>query len=94
MTLGPGGENWQLIIQNYRRSHRYLKKIRLLKFCYVPATSAASSKCILHWPPTVLAGQTSQVARAINQSIFLGYLWLYKNRLEHGILKGEASLYL
>jgi hypothetical protein len=27
-------------------SHRYLKKSRLLKFCYVPATSAASSKGI------------------------------------------------
>jgi len=26
--------------------HRYLKKSRLLKFCYVPATSAASSKGI------------------------------------------------
>ncbi len=27
--------------------HRYLKKSRLLKFCYVPATSAAFSKGIL-----------------------------------------------
>ncbi len=27
-------------------NHRYIKKSRLLKFCYVPAASAASSKGI------------------------------------------------
>ncbi len=30
----------------FKFSHRYLKKSRLLKFCYLPATSAWSSKGI------------------------------------------------
>jgi hypothetical protein len=31
---------------NLESDHRYLKKSRLLEFCYVPATCAASSKGI------------------------------------------------
>ncbi len=31
---------------DFKRNHRYLKKSRLLKFCHVRATSAASSKGI------------------------------------------------
>ncbi len=53
----------------------------LLKLCYVPATSATSSKGIFHFfllqPLTVLIRQTWQAVRAIiNESIFLRYLWL------------------
>jgi hypothetical protein len=42
-------------------------KRRLLKYCFVPATSAYSSKGFLHRPLTV---PTRQAVRAINQSIF------------------------
>jgi hypothetical protein len=56
--------------------HRYRKmKNRLLKFCYVPATSAARNRLLfvlfLLWPFTVLMKQTRQAVRAIKQSIFL-----------------------
>jgi hypothetical protein len=46
------------------------KKSRLLKFCFVPATSARSSRGFLQQPPTVLTRQKWQVIHAINQSIF------------------------
>ncbi len=54
--------------------HRYLKKSRLLKFCYVPAASAAFSKAFWQQPITVLTRQTRQAVLAINQSIFLRFL--------------------
>ncbi len=31
---------------DFKRNHRYLKKIRLFKFCHVRTTNAASSKGI------------------------------------------------
>jgi len=56
--------------------HRYQKlKNRLLKFCYVPATSAAHNRLLfflfLLRPFTVLMKQTRQAVRAVKQSIFL-----------------------
>ncbi len=56
--------------------HRYQKmKNRLLKFCYVHATSAACNRLLfflfLLWLFTVLIKQTRQAVRAIKQSIFL-----------------------
>ncbi len=54
------------------KDHRYLRKSRLIKFCYVPTTSAASSNAFLHWPLTVL---TRQAVCTINQSTFLRCLW-------------------
>jgi hypothetical protein len=50
---------------------------RLLKVCYVPATSAASSKAFLLHPFTVLMRQTRQAVHAIKQSIFLDVYALY-----------------
>jgi hypothetical protein len=62
-------------------THRYHKSIdRLLKFCYVPATNATSSKafslCLLR-SLTVLMKQTRQAVCTIKQSILLRCLWLY-----------------
>jgi len=51
-----------------------LIEYRLLKFCYVPPTSATSFKAFLAFllqPLTVLMRQTRQAVRAINPSIFL-----------------------
>ncbi len=45
---------------NLWQYHRYLKKSRLLKFCYVPATSAASSKGIFV-AATISSNQTNKV---------------------------------
>jgi hypothetical protein len=50
------------------------RKYRLLKVCYVPATSTAFLvffSLLLLWPLTLLIRQTRQAVRAINQSIFL-----------------------
>ncbi len=47
------------------------KEYRLLKSCYVPATSTTSSKAFqafLHRPLTVLLRQTKQAVRTLNQS--------------------------
>jgi hypothetical protein len=59
--------------------HRYVKKSRLLKFCYVPAISAASSKGIF----AAITNSTKKTSEAgdgltgaINQSIFLRFLWV------------------
>jgi hypothetical protein len=41
-------------------THRYLMKSRLLKFCYVPATSTASSKGIF----VVVTNSTNQTNKA------------------------------
>jgi hypothetical protein len=59
-----------------KTAHRYWKtKNRLLKFCYVPATSAACSRLLfflfLLWLFTVLMKQTRQAVRTIKQPIFL-----------------------
>jgi hypothetical protein len=51
---------------------------RLLKVCYVPATSGGlprvsfffSFLCLLQWPFTLLIKQTRQAVRAIKQSIY------------------------
>jgi hypothetical protein len=48
------------------------RKNRLLKFCYVPTTSAAHNRLLfLLRPFTVLMKQTRQAVCAIKQSIFL-----------------------
>jgi hypothetical protein len=51
------------------------RKNRLLKFCYVPATSTAQNRLLFFFlllrPFTVLMRQTRQAVRAIKQSIFL-----------------------
>jgi hypothetical protein len=48
------------------------RKNRLLKFCYVPATSTAHNRLLfLLQPFTVLMKQTRQAVRDIKQSIFL-----------------------
>jgi hypothetical protein len=59
----------------FYKKHRYRKtKNRLLKFCYVPATSAARIKLLfflfLLRPFTVLMKETRQAVGAINQSIY------------------------
>jgi hypothetical protein len=46
-------------------------KNRLLKVCYVPATSASHPRLFLLRPLTVLMKQTRQAVHAINQSILL-----------------------
>jgi len=55
------------------------RKNILLKFCYVPATSAAHNRLLLFFllrPLTVLMKQTRQAVRAVKQSIFLDvYVW-------------------
>ncbi len=51
-------------------TNRYLKKIILIKFCYVPAACAATSKGIFV-AATLLTTQTRQAVCAISQSIFL-----------------------
>ncbi len=63
------------------------KEYRLLKFCYVPATSATSSKAFLASflffllrPLTVLMKQTRQVLCTIKQSILLRCLWCNSTR--------------
>jgi hypothetical protein len=58
--------------------HRYQK--RLLKVCYVSATSATSSKTFFFFllrPFTVLMIQTRQAVRAIKQSISLDVYALF-----------------
>jgi len=57
-------------------AHRYRKSLnRLLKVCYVPATSAVLiaffSSYVLLQPLTVLMKQTRQPDRAVKQSIYL-----------------------
>ncbi len=49
-------------------------QIRLLKVCYVPATSARLPRLL--FAITVLIKQTRQTVRAIKQSILLRCLWL------------------
>ncbi len=62
--------------------HRHRKtKNRLLKFCYVPATSTGRNSLLfflfLLRPFTVLMKQTRQAVRAIKQSIFLDVYGAY-----------------
>ncbi len=51
------------------------RKNRLLKYCYVPATSAAHNRLLfflfLLRPFTVLMKQTRQAVRTVKQSLFL-----------------------
>jgi hypothetical protein len=52
------------------------KKNRLLKVCYVPATSARLQRLLfLLQPLTELMKQTRQAVHAIKQSILLRCLW-------------------
>ncbi len=57
---------WMLCKWLAEKIHRYLKKNRLLKFCYVPATSAASSKGIF-----------VEVTNSTNQTNKAGSMWHY-----------------
>ncbi len=50
--------HWPLL--DIRFSHRYLKKSRLLKFCFVPATNAWSCKGIF----VVVTNSTNQTNKA------------------------------
>jgi hypothetical protein len=54
---------------------------RLLKVCYVPATSASSkaSFYFFMWPLTVKMKQTRQAVRAVKQTILLRCLWRLPN---------------
>jgi hypothetical protein len=52
----------------------------LVKFCYVPATSADLPRAFLLWPLTVLARQRRQAVHAIKQSIFLDVYGIDKER--------------
>ncbi len=48
------------------------RKNRLLKFCYVPVTSAAHNRLLfLLWLFTVLMKQTRQAVCAVKQSIYI-----------------------
>jgi len=71
---------WYATDEEESCNHRYRKtKNRLLKVCYVPATSARLPRVLfsfLMWPLTVLMKQTRQVRHAIEQSILLRCLWL------------------
>ena len=53
------------------------RKNWLLKFCYVPATSAAHKILFFLRQFTVLMKQTRQAVRAIKQSIFLDVYGLF-----------------
>ncbi len=56
------------------RMGQELKKspFRLLKVCYVPATSAGLSRLLfMRWPLTVLMKQTRQAVNTFKQSILL-----------------------
>jgi hypothetical protein len=70
-VVSPGGKVTALAC------HPYLSKVqnRLLKVCYVPATSTSLSRLLflsfLQWPLTVLMKQTMQAVHAIKQSILL-----------------------
>jgi hypothetical protein len=48
-------------------NYRYLKKSRLLKSCYVPATSAASSKFIF----VATTNSTNKIGSTCHLSVFL-----------------------
>jgi len=54
---------------------------RLLKVCYVPATSAGLSRLFffsfLWWPLTVLMKQARQAVCAFKQSILVRCLWIW-----------------
>jgi hypothetical protein len=50
---------------------------RLLKVCYVPATSTSLPRLLfLLWPLTILMKQTRQAVPAVKQSKLLKHLWL------------------
>jgi hypothetical protein len=46
-------------VMNGSSAHRYQKKSRLLEFCYLPGTSAASSKSIF-WEATNSTNETNK----------------------------------
>jgi hypothetical protein len=63
----------------FRVNYRYPKsQNRLLKVCYVPATSASLPRVnfffsflfLVQWPFTVLIKQTRQAVRAVKQSLY------------------------
>ncbi len=63
-----------------KRFYPQISKVqnRLLKVCYVPATSAGLSRLLfLQWPLTVIMKQTRQAVCALKQSILLRCLWFY-----------------
>jgi hypothetical protein len=83
--LPPGDRIWQQISPQFSPNaisgwigtiDSEINKNRLLKVCYVPTPSAASSKVFLLWPITVITRQTKQAVCTIKQSISLDvYDW-------------------
>jgi len=68
--------------------HRYRKsQNRLLKVCFVPATSAGLPRVsfffsflfLLQWPFTVLIKQTRQAVRAVKQPIYILRILCHKH---------------
>ncbi len=84
-----------LVSENLRSRIIDIKYYRLLKFCYVPATSAACNRLIfflfLLRTFTVLMKQTRQVVCIIKQSIFLRCLCLIP--LSYSILILSSSMH-
>ncbi len=54
-------------------NHRYLNKSRLLKFCYVPATSAAFSKGIFV-AATISTNKRNKAGSSCHQSVYLSQM--------------------
>jgi hypothetical protein len=82
-SLDIGVEDVGSIFAHLEENHRYKKSLkRLIKVCYVPATSAvliAFFSSFLLWPLTVLMKQTRQLVRTIKQSIYLDVCGENKN---------------
>jgi hypothetical protein len=57
-------------------THRYRKaKNRLLKFCYVPTTSAAQSRLLFYFFAAAVYSTTEANKASLKQSIILRCLW-------------------
>ncbi len=68
---------------------------RLLKVCYVPATSTSLPRLLfLLWPLTVLMKQTRQVVCTVKQSILLRCLWGWLCQKNCGYLVEREIVYL
>ncbi len=74
------------------------RKNRLLKFCYVPATSAAHKRLLFFFyllrPFTVLMKQTRQAVRAVKQSIFLDFYGYFQKTNNRSFLSQEKVCFV
>jgi hypothetical protein len=62
-------------------AHRYRKaKNRLLKFCYVPATSAAQNRLLFYFFAAAVYSTTEANKASLKQSIILRCLWCSSNK--------------